>query len=152
MSQISKYPISGAVAERIFEVLVKTLVSVRDKNEADNLIYDLFSPTEKVMFAKRIAIAFLLLKAYKYRTISGILRVSLTTIASVNLSLRHGRGGYEKILNKIAAEEKLGDFFSGIIEKILAAPAASGKGGAMWRYLRDEVKKERRKRKRTLIS
>lgn len=58
MPQISKYPISKQTADRIFDVFIKTLVKIHDSQEAQNFASDLFSPTEKVMFSKRIAIDF----------------------------------------------------------------------------------------------
>ncbi len=148
MSQVSKYPISKLVADRIFDVFIKTLVSVKNKNEADDFADDLFSPTEKIMLAKRLAIAFLLIKGYQYREISKVLRVSLGTIASVNLSLNHGKGSYRKILDRIAREENLEEFFGKIVEKLLSLPAASSKGGGAWRYLRNEVRKANREKRK----
>lgn len=145
MAQVSKYPISNIVADRIFEVFIKTLINIKNKREADDFAYDLFSPTEKIMLSKRIAIAFLLLKGYQYREISKILRVSLTTIGAVSLSIKHGRGGYRRILDKIVREENLEEFFGKTIEKLLSLPASSKKGGGEWRYLRDEVRKARRR-------
>lgn len=148
MPQVSKYPISKMVADRIFEVFIKTLVTVKDKSEADDFADDLFSPTEKIMLAKRLAIAFLLIKGYQYREISKVLRVSLSTIASVNLSLNHGKGSYRKILDRITREENLEEFFGKIVEKLLSLPAVSPKGGGAWRYLRDEVRRARRKNRK----
>jgi len=145
MPQVSNYPISKEVADRIFDVFIKTLVMVKNKNEADDFADDLFSPTEKIMLAKRIAIAFLLIKGYQYREIRTILKVSLTTIGSVSLSLKYGKGGYVRIINRIAKEEKLEEFFKNITEKLLSVPAASGKGGAVWRYLNREVKNSKKK-------
>lgn len=145
MTQVSKYPISKDVADRIFEVFIKSLQSVRNSVEAEDFAYDLFSPTEKIMLAKRIAIAFLLLKGYQYREISKMLRVSLTTIGSVNLTLKQGRGAYQKILERIAKEEKLEDFFINVAEKLLSPFAIQRKGSA-WRYLSQEVKKSRASR------
>lgn len=142
MAQVSKYPISKVVADRIFEVFIKTLIGIKDKKEADDFTYDLFSPTEKIMLSKRIAIAFLLLKGYQYREISKILRVSLTTIGSVSLSIKHGRGSYEKVLTKITKEEDLEDFFGKVVKELLSIPASLERGRGVWRYLRDEARKD----------
>lgn len=145
MAQVSKYPISKDVADRIFEVFIKTLVKIKDKKEAQNFAYDLFSSTEKVMLAKRIAIAFLLMKGYQYREISRLLRVSLTTIGSVNIVLKLGKGGYQTILGKIAREEKLEEFFLNVAKKFLSPLVLPNKGYA-WRYLFKEVKESQRNR------
>lgn len=141
MPQVSKYPISSAMAERIFDIFIKSFVSLKDKNDAANFVSDLFSPTEKVMLAKRIAIAALLLKNYQYRDISKLLHVSVATISTVNLSLKHGKGSYKRVLDKIMAEEKLEIFFNETAQKLLSLPAKSGKGGSVYRYLKQEIQK-----------
>jgi len=149
MTQVSNHPISKAVADRIFDVFAKTLIGLKAKSDVDDFVDDLFSPTEKIMFSKRIAIAFLLMKGYSYRDINKLLRVSTSTIGAIGLSLKHGKGGYDRIINKIAKEEKLEDFFKAMVEKILSAPASSPTGGSVWRYLRDEVKRSRDDKNRT---
>lgn len=148
MAQVSNYPIPKVVADRIFEVFIKTLIGLKNKKEADDFSYDLFSPTEKIMLSKRIAIAFLLLKGYQYREISKILRVSLGTIGSISLSIKHGKGSYEKVLTKIMREEDLEEFFSKTIEKVLSMPASLERNKGVWRYLRDEVRKDRERKKK----
>lgn len=149
MPQVSKYPISSSVAERIFSVFIKTLVSVKNDTDAADYASDLFTPTEKVMLAKRIAIALMLIKGYEYREISKVLRVSLGTIASVSTSLKHGKGSYKKILDRIVREEKIDDFFSETIEKLVSIPASSTKGSGTWRYLREEIKKSNKSKNRS---
>lgn len=141
MPQITKYPTSSTVDDRIFEVFIKSFVSLRVKDSAADFINDLFSPTEKVMLTKRIAIALLLLRDYQYRDISKILRVSVATISTVNISLKHGKGSYKKILDKIMREEKMEEFFQKTIEAIISVPAKSSKGGTLYRYLKQEIKK-----------
>lgn len=64
MAQVSKYPISKDVADRIFDVFIKSFIKVKNVQDAQNLANDLFSPTEKIMLAKRLAIAFLLMREY----------------------------------------------------------------------------------------
>lgn len=141
MAQISNYPISKDIAERIFDVFVKSIISVKGKQETEDFIADLFTPTEKIMLAKRVAIAFLLLRKYEYREISKVLRVSLPTISSVSFSLKYGKGSYQKILSKIAVQENIEELLGKSIENILSVPASISKGGATWRYLRDETRK-----------
>lgn len=148
MTQISKYPISKAVADRIFEVFLKALVEVKNKEEAEQFISDFLTPTEKVMLAKRLAIAFLLDKGYDYRTIQKIIWVSAPTITSVNMALQHGSDGYRKMVSKIMAEEKLGEFFEDTIVKLLSAPAALEKGRGTWSYLKRQVEEQKRKNKK----
>lgn len=145
MPQISKYPVSKDVAERIFEIFVKSLIKIKNSAEAQNFAFDLFSPVEKIMLAKRIAIAFLLMKGYQYREIGRLLRVSLGTIGSVNLALKMSKGGYKIILRRIEKEEDLERFFlktAGVLLSPLAVPSK----GQSWRYLRDEVRRAKEKK------
>lgn len=146
MAQVSKYPIPKNVADRIFDVFIKTLIKIKDTQDAQNLANDLFSPTEKIMLAKRLAIAFLLMKDYQYREISQILRVSLATISSVSKSLKFGNNGYKTILERISKEESLEDFFLKSAEKLFSIPAKSSVGGGSWRYLLQETRKAKQKR------
>jgi len=146
MTQVSKYPISKNIADRIFDVFIKTLIKIKNNKDAHNLAQDLFSPTERIMLAKRLAIAYLLMKNYPYREISQLLRVSGTTIASVNSSLQYGKNGYKTILERIAKEEKLEIFFLDASEKLLSLPTKASTGGGSWRYLLEEVRKSKRQK------
>ncbi len=60
MTQVSKYPISDLVYQRILEIFFETLVGIKTKAEAYQFIKDFLSPTEQTMLSKRLAIAFLL--------------------------------------------------------------------------------------------
>ena len=146
MGQVSKRLISKEIADRIFDVFVKSFIKIRNVEDAQKLADDLFSPTERIMLAKRLAIAFLLMKGYEYREIGKLLGVSTGTIASVNLSLQHGSKGYATILERIAQEEQLEDFFMNIAEKILSLPASISKGGGAWRALKAEIRDKRFKK------
>ncbi len=144
MSQVSKYPISREIADRIFELFLETFVEIKNKEDADQFVSDLLTPTEKIMLAKRLAIAFLLEKGYDYRTIQRIIRVSSPTITGVNVIRLHGSDGFRKIVRKIMAQEQLVDFFEDVVSKALSLPAqAQGKGTGTWRYLKQELDKHR---------
>ncbi len=146
MTQVSKYPISKEVADRIFEIFLKSFVAIKNKEEADQFITNFLTPTEKIMLAKRLAIAFLLEKGYDYRTIQRIIRVSTATIASVNLVRLHGSEGYKKLIAKILREESIKNFLEEATIKLLSIPATSTKGGGAYRYLKQELEKNKRRR------
>lgn len=149
MSQISRYPISKQIADRIFEIFLNALVNIKSKEEANEFISDLLTPTEKIMLAKRLAVAFLLEKNYDYRTIQGLIRVSTGTIASVNLSLHHGNTGYKKLISKIIKEEKISGIFETAIIKILSAPSALERGKGTWTYLKEKAEEQKRRNKKS---
>lgn len=143
MAQVSKYPIRKEVADRIFEIFVKTLINIKKKDEAEQLVSDLLTPTERIMLAKRLAIAFLLEKGYGYRTIKNILKVSSPTIASVSLARKYGNKGYKTLIGEIMKEESIKSFVDEALIKLLSLPASATKGGGVWRYLKEEVEKNK---------
>lgn len=149
MTQVSKYPIRKEVADKIFEIFVKTVINVKKKDEAEQLISDLLTPTERIMLAKRLAIAFLLEKGYEYRTIRNILRVSSPTIAGVSHALKYGSHGYKKLITQILQEESIKKFLEEAVIKLVSMPAAATKGGGSWRYLKTELEKNKWKREST---
>lgn len=149
MSQISKYPISKNIADRIFEIFLKSLIELRQKDEADEFISDLLTPTEKVMLAKRLAIAFLLEKNYDYRTIQKLIKVSAGTISSVNITRLHGSSGYKKLINKITKEEALMHLFEESVVKLLSIPSTLERGKGSWSYLKREAENKKKKNKKS---
>ncbi len=142
MTQISKYPITDNVYQRILDIFFKSLVEIQTGDEAKQFIKDFLSPTEQIMLSKRLAIAFLLEKKYEFRQISRILRVSLSTVAKVSMMRKYGGEGYQKIINKILKEEQVKDFLAKVGES-LTEVVSKGKGSGTWRYLNQELKTKR---------
>lgn len=62
MTQVSRYPISKNVYDRCWEIFTKTLVGIRTSKDAEEIVSDLLTPTEKIMLVKRLSIALLLSK------------------------------------------------------------------------------------------
>ncbi len=74
---------------------------IEDRDEAISFLKDLLSPTEVRMLAKRLQIADMLAKGYKYQDIQNHVRVTKQTIASMNNKLNFGSDGLIKILQKL---------------------------------------------------
>lgn len=130
MPQISKRIPSQVVEERMFEVFEKTFLDLKSVEDARLLLGDLLTRTEKIMMAKRLAIAVLLAKDYDYRSIINILKVSFTTInAILKQQVIDGRG-YKKAVDKILKNESLDEFYTRLaknISKVLSPHPASHK-------------------------
>ncbi|MDP3998470.1 MAG: Trp family transcriptional regulator [bacterium] len=140
MTQVSKHPISSKIYERILEIFFKSLSEVKMTDESRQFIKDFLTPTEQIMLAKRLAIAFLLEKDYDFRAIAKILRVSLGTVARVNLMKKFGNQGYQKIIGKLLKEENINDFLLKAGEVLTGMAGQGGKGSDAWRYLHQEIK------------
>lgn len=79
---------------------------IEDRQEAIIFIKDLLTPTEIRMLAKRLQIADMLAKGYKYEDIRNYVKVTDQTIASVNNKLNFGEDGLIKILQKLEKIEE----------------------------------------------
>lgn len=75
---------------------------IEDRGEAITFLKDLLTPTEIRMLAKRLQIADMLAKGYKYEDIKTHVRVTVQTISHVNNKLNYGEDGLIKILQKLA--------------------------------------------------
>lgn len=67
----------------------------------ERYIFDLLTPTERIMLAKRLAIAAFLIEGLPYHAISEMLKVSTSTIGRVNLWLKTAGDGYRLVIEKI---------------------------------------------------
>lgn len=74
---------------------------IEDRGEAIAFLKDLLTPTEIRMLAKRLQIADMLAKGYKYDDIKTHVRVTVQTISHVNNKLNFGDDGLIKILQKL---------------------------------------------------
>lgn len=74
---------------------------LEDRDEVINFLKDILTPTEIRMFAKRLQIADMLAKGYKYQDIQNYVRVTKQTIATVNNKLNFGNDGLIRILQKL---------------------------------------------------
>lgn len=101
MSKISRRYLNKELEDKILEVFLKTIVDIRTLVEARNFVEDLLSPTERIMLIKRLAIAVLLTKGKTYEYIDHTLKVSRATIMTVSLWLKHGKGGYRRVVDNI---------------------------------------------------
>lgn len=111
MTQVSKRHIEKKVKERIIDLFWTSLSSLSSKEKAASFLEDLLTPTEKIMLAKRLAIAFMLLKGYDYPSINQRLKVSDPTIWNIKTNLFHRGNGYRTAITQIMQKEKWENFW-----------------------------------------
>jgi len=142
MAQVSRYPLKKEVEEKIFEILLKTIADLKKPEEVNEFLEDFLSPVEKIMLAKRLAIAILLAKGYDYRGIREVLKVTPGTVAEVNLKLKYGGKGYKRVVEKFLREEKIEKLFEKIDEALSQTFPPKGKNWKEWARKRWLVKKK----------
>lgn len=95
---VSRLPLRSDVWDRIFNLFVDTLADQKDKQKLSKFVDDFFSPTEKIMFAKRLATCVLVAKNHDYQSIEKILRISSPTIAKISVKIKYGGEGIKPVL------------------------------------------------------
>lgn len=133
MTQVSRIPLRKEMENRIFEIFLKSLAKAHQKWEIKSFIEDLLSPTEKLMLAKRLSIAFLLCKGYDQRSISRLLKVSLSTVNRMSLRLQLGGEGFDKVIKDIIKDEKRDEFWQKIDSFISEIVPPKGRDWRHWR-------------------
>jgi TrpR-related protein YerC/YecD len=113
MAQVSRRRLHPNTEEKIYNTFWEAISQLKSEQEISLFLNDLLSPTEKVMLAKRLAIAALLTKGYTYVDIKDLLKVSQETISKVSLSLNINTG-YQLAINKIAKSEATRAFWQDI--------------------------------------
>lgn len=121
MAQVSRRVLDKGLEERIAKMFIKTLKDLKEETEIENFLWDLLSPTERIMLIKRLAIAIMLTKSYTYEAIDQVLKVSSPTIMNVASYLKHSpKGGYQRIVKKILNDEKREELFDKLEEILLS--------------------------------
>lgn len=141
MSQVSKYPISSKVYDRISDVFLGIFAGLKTKKEVQNFFNEFLTPTEKIMLTKRFAISLLLAKGFDYRNISRTLKVSSTTICEVSVQYKYGTT-LQKITQTLIKNEDIKDFWLEIAEALTSMGTVGTKGTSGWKYLNTKIKKE----------
>lgn len=118
MAQVSRNPLARGLQEQMHKLFHKVLAELGTEMEISEFLDDLLTPTEKVMLAKRLAIAFLLDQGYDQRTIHTIMKVSVSTVNSVNFWLKYKGAGYRKVIGRIRKEQSIEDFMSQIDDRL----------------------------------
>jgi uncharacterized protein YerC len=121
---------TGAVAEKIYKELFDHLTAKGNAFDRAHVGTELFTPTERIMLAKRLAIICMLGEGYTFDDIQETLRVSPSTIGRIWEAMQKGK--YTKIIS-IVRKRKVMD----IITMILPRPRHMSR----WDYI--ERKKKR---------
>lgn len=118
MTQVSRRYLPPNVSGQIFDMFLTSISSLSSTSTVKAFLNDLLSGTEQIMLGKRLAIAYLLQKGYTQRQIVEILKVGLTTVNKINLTLQLSGNGYTLVISRMLQQEKISDFFAKIDEKI----------------------------------
>ncbi len=123
MPHVSKQKLDKAVSKRLWSQLLKTFQDAGKKDATSKVIINLFTYTEKIMFAKRLAVILLLDKGLPQHVISDELKVSISTVTRISLGVN--RGKYDDIL-KVSGKMSILEILEKII--LMGMPPRVGRG------------------------
>lgn len=105
MSQVSRFRLTNEVWDRLFNLFIDTLTDINGNEKLKEFIDSFFTPTEKIVFAKRLATAVMLSKENSYASIRKTLRVSPPTIARMSMRLKYEEKGLSEVVKKILQKD-----------------------------------------------
>lgn len=114
--QVSKQKVNQTLEKQIMKMWYQLLVDIKNLGEAEKVFAGLFSQTELITFAKRLAVGYWLSKNRSYENIKQNLKVSSATIASVQQGLKGE--GWKAAMTKVSADE-WATVWEGKIRKLL---------------------------------
>jgi uncharacterized protein YerC len=147
MSRISKHFMNPEIERQVYEVFIESVKNTKTPNEVVDFLNDLLSPVEKIMMAKRVAIAFLLLQdKYTYDQISRTVKVSRGTIAKIHAIFALQGKGYRKILGDILKRKNAKAALLELLDVMTPLPP-KGVNLGEWKKMK---RKEKLKRERAI--
>lgn len=135
MPHVSNRKVKKKVYKKLQSNLVGIFSSSHSKTEMASLINDLLTPTERIMFAKRIAIILMLQEGYSFRAIEKTLKVTLQTVLRFWKMKKAGKFGYLK-------ENKKNSFWADLERILQAGLPPRGKG--RWKHVFESMERSER--------
>ncbi len=140
MTHVSRYPMDKVVETELFRKFWHSLSSLRDPQSASSFFSDFLSGSERIMLAKRFAIAVLLLRGKRPKDIKLALHVSDSSTSSVGAWLKNAKPKTVATLERVIRENYWEEFFDNVESFLDTLPP---RYGTNWQ----RVGKERWKRK-----
>lgn len=106
MTKISRIKVDSRHLGFFINNFWNLITLLENKDQVASFLKDLLTHTEMKMFAKRIQIAKMLLDGYGYRAIRNYVKVSDTTIATINNKLQIGGEGLKTAIGYLKKVEK----------------------------------------------
>ena len=128
MARISRIRLKDEILEKIFALFFEIVGKKSNLKDFKDTIFEILSPVERIMIAKRVAIIYLLLKGIDQRSISKVLKVSNATVSKFAVLMEKSTG-VVPTFTKILTNEKIIDF----IDRMFASLFPPGTYGTDWK-------------------
>lgn len=128
MVRNSRFVLSDDLLEKVFDLFFEVMGNTSSKNEFRKIFFDLLTPAERIMLAKRVAIIYLLMKKIEYYNICDRLKVSSATVSKIALLMEKSEG-IVPAFKQIVKIDKVKIFLEEVFNNIFAP----GKTGVDWK-------------------
>lgn len=127
MPHLSRFKLSKKAEEELIKNLELVLAKLSKEEEMKEFLLSLLTSTERVMLAKRLAMAILIKEGVAESHIANTLHVTRETVSRMQLFLEARGKGYESAFRKLKNDKLLSDFKTFLLD--LARYALSTSGG-----------------------
>ena len=141
MVNVSKRRLHSAVMSRIVDLVFQLVCKDRSKSEFETLFKGIFSPKEQVLFAKRVAVLFLIAQKIEWRHIMDTLQVSSSTVSRCQMIFENN-GDIRQVLTELVNRKDLQLYVDEFIHSLFAPGTLGVNWSSSWRR-QNEI--ERRK-------
>ncbi|MCL4364263.1 Trp family transcriptional regulator [Patescibacteria group bacterium] len=117
MVRNSRFKLSEELLSKLFSLFFEIMGKKSSQEEFMKVMFDLLSPAERIMLAKRVAIIYLLMKKIEYYSICDRLKVSSSTVSKFALIMEKSDGIVPTFRN-IVKIEKISLFLKEIFNDI----------------------------------
>ena len=138
MVQLSKRKVQPQAMSKMFSLLFDVLGKQENNKKFSIVIDGLFSPTEKIMIAKRVAIFFLISRGEEWKTIRDTIMVSLASISKCQMILRNNHAMKETV-EYLSNRKEMGIFFNEFLLSLFGPGTAYINWKNAWKRKRELV-------------
>lgn len=107
MPQVSRKRLPPKILKSLFDSLSFVFKDLANKEEMDEFLDSLLTKTEKLMLAKRMAVAYLLQKGIEEKQISNTIAVTPATVSRMKLWAQTHPQGFKMLFTKLEKEKRL---------------------------------------------
>ncbi|MCL4374953.1 Trp family transcriptional regulator [Patescibacteria group bacterium] len=122
MVYVSKKKLPDQIWEKIYQVFLKVMDSSVNAGKFHECVDEIFSPSEKIMIAKRITVIYLLVKGVDPPIIADTVKVSTATVAKFALLSFQPNSRLAELMRSLLKKEKLANFFENLAVDLLVRP------------------------------
>jgi hypothetical protein len=132
MANVSKRRLRNEVSKQIHNRFIKTMVDLQGRN-GTVFVEELFTPTEKILFAKRLAGLLMLAQGISPYKVSRLLHLSYSTTARMQIDTNNGK--YPSVAEVIRRKKERDKFWTELEIFVRCGMPEMGKN--RWKWLND---------------